>query len=185
MPALIGFALVGFIAYWLARHPRAASDAFDLVTPGAGPELAGELTGRLSLGQVRDLAAQTVSSYGFGADPTMLAVMAFTESSGNAGIGVHPDGVSIGLMGVTTLAARDNAGRGHLTYPATAAALQTARGSMYHAAAYVSWLRSYGGRDQPDEWVIRAYNAGPTGANAGGGAAHLAAYRRRKSELGL
>lgn len=181
MPALL---LAGLLLLVLIRRPAAAPSGRPAsAVPSGQPQGTG--TGRLSLAQVQALAAQTVSRYGFAADPTMLSIMAFVESSGNAAIGVHPDGVSIGLMGVTLLAARDNAGRGHLSYPAAADALMTAEGSMYHAAAYVDWLKSWGGRAQPDEWVIRAYNAGPGGANAGGGQAHLAAFARRRQELGL
>eukprot|EP00246_Nothoceros_aenigmaticus_P017393 TRINITY_DN8466_c0_g1_i2.p1 TRINITY_DN8466_c0_g1~~TRINITY_DN8466_c0_g1_i2.p1 ORF type:complete len:416 (-),score=39.55 TRINITY_DN8466_c0_g1_i2:104-1351(-) len=36
---------------------------------------------------------------------------------------------------------------------------------MYFAAAYVSWLSKYRGRDQNDEFVVRAYHGGPQAAD--------------------
>lgn len=176
---------LGLLLLLVLRRRPAAAAAPSSSSAAAIGTTGGNLTGRLSVAQVRALAEQTVARYGFGADPVMLTVMAWVESSGNASVGVHPDGVSIGLMGVTIGAARDNAGRGHLSFPATREALLTAEGSMYHAAAYVTWLKSWAGAARADEWVIRAYNAGPGGAIAGGGHAHLAAYARRKAELGL
>ena len=135
---------------------------------------------------MRGLASRIVSRFGFDAEPEMLTVIAFMESSGNAAIGVHPDGVSLGLMGLTRPVLIDNAGRGHLAFPNDReTVLESAEASIYHAAAHLGWLRTHGGTRHPDELVIRAYNAGFTGASRGGGADYLQRFRQVKRQIGV
>lgn len=175
--ALVALAGAAAIAL-LLRSPAAAG--------GTRSSASSSLEGQLSVNEVSGLAARTVAEHGFDADPRILTTLAFVESSGNADVGVHPDGVSLGLMGLTMGVVRDNAGRGNLAFPATReAVLESAEASVYHAAAHLDWLRTFGGTRRSDEFVIRAYNRGVGGASAGLGADYLERFKAVRRRIGV
>ena len=94
--------------------------------------------------------------------PELAAAMMWQESRGN------PAAVSsagaLGLMQVMPATAKElHDDRGYTLVAPTTDNLLTAAGSIYFGTAYMEWLQSIRG-DRSTEWLIRAYNGGPTGA---------------------
>lgn len=104
-------------------------------------------------------------------DPMMLTAMAMIESSGNPlavryepAIGDASIGLMQTLVGTAKWLATDM-GYNDLGVPSMDDLLDP-RTSMYFGAAYVSWLRNYGGVRRSDEWVVKSYNGGPGADNS-------------------
>lgn len=127
-------------------------------------------SGPLTQRQVESLAKKVVRYYP-NVDWRMLVTMAYIESTFNASAyrneynsnGTLRD-TSYGLMQILVgLTGPDIYNRlGARAYgPPTAINLRDPETSLYYGAAYVNWLRTYGGRTRPPEFIVRAYNGGP------------------------
>ena len=120
-------------------------------------------------------------------DPMMLTAMAMIESSGNPLAVRYEPGIgdaSIGLMQTLTGTARwlaTDMGYTDFGVPSMDDLLDPAT-SMYFGAAYVNWLRNYGGQRRSDEWVVKSYNGGP-GANNSQVENHWAKYQAALAAL--
>ncbi len=68
---------------------------------------------------------------------------------------------------------------------ATVANLTKPETSIYYGAAYVNWLRRFGGITRSEEWIVRAYNGGPGWAASNTGTSmtlnHWQKYRAKKA----
>jgi soluble lytic murein transglycosylase-like protein len=141
----------------------------------------------LSRAQVEQLAQAVTSGYFPSVDPRMLVTIARIESSFNP-LAVryepHLGDASVGLMQTLFSTASwlaTQMGAGAFGVP-TLADLTEPEKSMYYGAAFVSWLRTYGGRAQSEEWIVRAYNGGP-GFTVAGTANYWTKYQAARADL--
>lgn len=162
----LAFAGLSALAWLHYKNPVALAD----LTKGMGQGVSnavGQVFGRtLTEAQVRNLAQSTVTSHFPRVDPNMLVSMAWIESSFRAdAIRYEPhinDG-STGLMQTLVGTAHwlwEQMGARAFGEPTPQSLLDPAQ-SMYFGAAYVNWLRTYGGKARSEEWIVRAYNGGP------------------------
>lgn len=153
-------------------------------------------SGTLTQRQVELLAQKVTSRYFPSVSWRMLVAMAYIESTFNASSyrneynsnGSLRD-TSYGLMqilvGTTGPDIFNRLGARAYGYP-TAVNLRDPETSLYYGAAYVNWLRKYGGKARSAEFILRAYNGGPGYANSTKGlqmtathwSKYQAAYRR-------
>lgn len=56
--------------------------------------------------------------------------------------------------------------------------------SMYFGGAYLHYLSGYGGAARDEQWIIRAYNGGPGGANKSYTEAYWAKYQAARAKWG-
>lgn len=127
--------------------------------------------GVLDAAGVRSFAERITGRYFPAVDPRMLVRMAWIESS------FRPDAVrhewhlndaSVGLMQTLTRTAQwlwDDMGARAYPRPDMAALLDPET-SLYFGAAYVNWLRRYGGRARSEQWIVESYNGGPGNSNS-------------------
>lgn len=99
-------------------------------------------------------------------DPMMLVAMAKIESNFNpqaTRYEKHLNDSSIGLMQVLLTTAQDIFTRlkARAKGEPTREKLTMPMYALYMGAAYVNWLRVYGGVVRSEEWIVRAYNGGP------------------------
>lgn len=99
-------------------------------------------------------------------DPYMLLAMAKIESNFNpTAFRSEPrlNDASRGLVQILMRTAQDIYTRlkARALGEPTAEKLNAPIYSLYMAAAYVNWLRTYGGKGRSEEWIVRAYNGGP------------------------
>lgn len=124
-------------------------------------------TARLTVDQVRALARDAVRRDGLRVDPIMLEAMAEIESSRNPmAIRAEPQigDASIGLMQTLLGTAQwlyEEMGARKFGEP-TAKALMDPEVSIYFAGQYVNWLARFRGENRSEEWIVRAYNGGPS-----------------------
>jgi len=121
-------------------------------------------------------------------DPLMVTAIAKIESSFRPlaeRAEPHINDRSIGLMQTLVKTAQwlwDDMGARDYPRP-SAASLGDPLTSLYFGMAYLNWLKSYRGQAQPVEFVVRAYNGGPGGANIAQTAVYFEKYRKARSEL--
>ena len=97
----------------------------------------------------------------------------------------HLGDSSVGLMQTLVETARfchDSLGRREYGRP-DSDSLRRPTVSIYFGAAYLAYLRSYGGVRRSEAWVIRAYNGGPGGADKDYTRAYLDKYLLAKQGL--
>eukprot|EP00835_Amoeboradix_gromovi_P007143 NODE_1099_length_1180_cov_0.029602.p1 type:complete len:195 gc:universal NODE_1099_length_1180_cov_0.029602:984-400(-) len=189
----LAFAGLSALAWLYHKNPVQLADLTKSMGQGV-TNAVGQVFGRtLSEAQVRNLAQSTVQTYFPRVDPNMLVAMAWIESSFRADAiryEPHIDDGSTGLMqtlvGTADWLWREMGARA-FGEPSPQSLLDPAQ-SMYFGAAYVNWLRTYGGKARSEEWIVRAYNGGP-GWEARAGAVtqtanHWAKYQAARGRFG-
>lgn len=142
----------------------------------------------LSLSQVRALARDVTSNL-VRADPDMIVRIAWIESAFNpAAIRAEPKigDASVGLMQTLISTAQwlhSDLGFTRLGRP-DAATLMDPRQSMYFGGAYLLWLSTYRGRQRGEEFMVRAYNGGPGGADSSATLEYWRRYLDAKRRFG-
>lgn len=127
---------------------------------------------RLSPAEARALAYNTVRLPRLGqVDPKMLFAIFKIESGFNASAWryePHLGDASVGIAQVLTSTARwlsVEMGYSHFGVIGPEDLLDTAK-CAYAGAAYLDWLSTWRGQGRSEEWIVRAYNGGPGGADS-------------------
>lgn len=191
MDASIAFTSLAALAFLAWKQPAQLA----ALTGSMGQEAVnavGRLFGKaLTEAQVRELAAATTQIYFPRVDPNMLVAMAWIESSFRPDAvryEPHLDDGSTGLMQTLVGTAHwlwEQMGARAFGEPTPANLLEPDR-SLYFGAAYVNWLRTYGGKPRSEEWIVRAYNGGPGWEKSGvtATANHWAKYQAARGRFG-
>jgi len=143
----------------------------------------------LTQAQVALLASAVCGTYVPGeVDPAWVCAVCEVESGRRCNAErkePHLGDSSVGLVQTLVETARfchDSLGRTAYGRP-DALKLRRPTVSLYFGAAYLAYLRTYGGVRRSEAWVIRAYNGGPGGADKGYTEAYLDKYLLAKQGL--
>ncbi|MDD9911678.1 MAG: transglycosylase SLT domain-containing protein [Alphaproteobacteria bacterium] len=153
---------------WLLYRNRQSVNVMPVETPAVSSgNISAPTKKRLTPTEVWGFANKVVTRHFPRVDRNMLVAMAQIESSLNPTAKryePHINTYSYGLM-QTLLTTADWLYRdmGATAYGRpTEKSLKDPETSMYFAAAYVKWLMNYRGQQRSEEWIVRAYNGGPS-----------------------
>ncbi len=141
----------------------------------------------LSLAEVRGLARSTIDRNfpGLGLDPEMLVAIAWIESAFNpSAVRIEPQvgDASVGLMQTLVGTADWLASTDYSSFGSSVsfADLFKPERSMYYAASYIHFLTFVSSERGPgrgsEEFVVRAYNAGPRNWRSSAAEGYFARY---------
>lgn len=185
-PVLI-FGGAAALLLFFTSYGKQAQAAVSGVIGGALSGYGGD--GQLSVVETLALAERIVSEHFPHLDPGMLVAIAEIESGRRPTafrLEPHVGDASTGLMQTLAGTARWMFDIGATAYPRPDATdLFDPETSMYFGAAYVDYLLRYRGEAHPEEWVIRAYNGGPGGADSAATAPYWAKYAAARQRLGV
>lgn len=153
--------ILGGVAALLVYFSKTVTGAVGGALAGYGPD------GALSVDDVAALANRAAARFP-GVEARVLMAIAKIESSWRPTafrLEPHIGDASAGLMQTLgkTAAWLWDIGNRDFDKPSLDDLLNP-EVSMYFGAAYVNWLRNYGGAGHDLEWIVRAYNGGPGGA---------------------
>lgn len=149
----------------------------------------------LSLAEVRGLARSTINRYfpGLGLDPEMLVAIAWIESAFNpSAVRIEPQvgDASVGLMQTLISTADWLASTDYPRFGSSVSFGDLFRPdrSMYYAVSYVHFLtfvaRERGPGRGSEEFVVRAYNAGPGNWRSSAAEGYWARYLEARRMFG-
>jgi len=157
-------------------------------TPRSGISVIGK--DRYSAAELLQLAKEALQRHSkvLKVDAIMLAAVALVESSGDPKAyryESHLGEASTGLTQVLTSTARwlaKDLGFNAYGIP-NEDELYDPETSMYFGAAYLTWLSTYKGKKQSEEFVVRGFNGGPNGIRLKATQRYWEKYQKAKKEL--
>ena len=157
-------------------------------TPRSGRSLIGK--DRYTSAELLKLAKEALQKHSnvLKVDAIMLAAVALVESSGDPKAyryESHLGEASTGLTQVLTSTARwlaKDLGFNAYGIP-TEEDLYNPEVSMYFGAAYLTWLSTYKGKKQSEEFVVRGFNGGPNGIKLKATQRYWEKYQKAKKEM--